>query len=81
MTELTTAQLEALGISQDEIIEKIVARCADGILTSVSYDEYGDEVQQRSESNEGHARPGELVHSASFEHGITEIFSGDSVTR
>lgn len=38
MSELTTAQLEALGISRDDIIGKVIDRCVDSILSTEYYD-------------------------------------------
>jgi len=49
MSELSTAQLEALGISRDELIYKIVERCAEGVLSSISWDEDGEETRRSSD--------------------------------
>lgn len=49
MTKLTTDQLEALGISRDELIEKIIQRCSDDILSSTAFDEDGNDVRMKSD--------------------------------
>lgn len=49
MTKLTTDQLEALGISRDELIENIIQRCSDDILSSTAFDEDGNDVRMKSD--------------------------------
>jgi hypothetical protein len=50
MTELTTAQLQALGISRDDIIEKVIERCVDSIMSADYYDdETGDQYRAKSD--------------------------------
>jgi len=49
MTELTTAQLEALGISKEEILGKIVDRCADSIMSADYYNEDGEKYRARTD--------------------------------
>lgn len=49
MSELTTAQLEALGIGRDEIVEKIIDRCVDSILANDYEDEDGHKYCAKSE--------------------------------
>ncbi len=39
MSELTTAQLEALGISRDDIISKVIDRCVENILSTDYYED------------------------------------------
>lgn len=39
MTELTTAQLQALGISRDDIIEKVIDRCVDSLMSTQYFDQ------------------------------------------
>ena len=39
MSELTTAQLEALGISRDDIIEKVIDRCVDSLMSTQYFDQ------------------------------------------
>lgn len=44
MSELTAVQLEALGISKEDLIERVVERIAASALSRNSLDEDGDEV-------------------------------------
>lgn len=47
---LTTAQLEALGISRDDIIEKVIERCVDAIMNTKYYDaEDGEPYSARND--------------------------------
>lgn len=41
---MTTIDLAALGISQDEIQERVINRMADQLLRGISFDEDGDEI-------------------------------------
>lgn len=49
MSEISTSQLAALGISRDEIVEKLIERCADSIMQADYYNEDGEKFRARTD--------------------------------